>query len=298
VVCHNKKHKNFLFSFVSRPDINEENLSTGENMKMRRSRVLEKLRAGEVVSCFKINLDSVRSAEVAAMQGFDCIWTDVEHTATDWSLIESQVYVAKAYDADLMVRVRRGSYSEYSAPLELDASGLLVPHVMSLEDAKQVVRMTRFHPLGLRALDGGNADGGYCTIGVAEYLQTANEQRFVAIQIEDPEPLEELDAIAALPGIDMLFFGPGDFSQALGVPGDLRDPRVIEAQKLVAQAAIKHGKFAATVATPDTLEEKIEQGYRFLNMGADVIGVNEYCARMRACFGAPLSEPDAGGVYK
>jgi 4-hydroxy-2-oxoheptanedioate aldolase len=265
---------------------------------MRRSRVLEKLRAGEVVNCFKINLDSARSVEVAAMLGFDCIWTDVEHTACDWSMIEKQIYAAKIHDADLMVRVRRGSYSEYSVPLELDASGLLVPHIMNLEDAKQVVRMTRFQPLGMRALDGGNADGGYCNIGVADYLQRANEQRFVSIQIEDPEPLEELDEIAALPGIDMLFFGPGDFSHAIGDPGNLNHPRVIEAQKLVAQTAIKHGKFAATVASFDTLEEKIEQGYRFLNLSADVIGLNEYCRRVLAKFGAVKIEPGVPSVYK
>jgi 4-hydroxy-2-oxoheptanedioate aldolase len=266
-------------------------------MKMRRSRVLEKLRAGEVVSCFKINLDSVRAVEVAAMTGFDCVWSDVEHTANDWSCIETQVYVAKSYDSDLMVRVRRGSYSEYSVPLELDASGLLIPHVMNLADAKQVVHMTRFQPIGMRALDGGNADGRYCEIAVADYLRDANEQRFVAIQIEDPEPLDELEAIAALPGIDILFFGPGDFSHAIGDPGNLNHPRVLEAQEFVAKTALKHGKFAATVASPDNLESKIEQGYRFLNMGADVRGVVEYCARMRACFGGAQHSESAGSAY-
>lgn len=266
---------------------------------MRRSRVLEKLRAGQVVSSFKINLDSARVVEVAAMQGFDCIWTDVEHTAADWSLIEKQIYAAKAHDTDIVVRVRRGSYSEYSVPLELDATGLMVPHVMSLEDAKQVVRMTRFHPVGLRALDGGNADGAYCNVGFDDYLQDANEQRFVAIQIEDPEPLEELEAIAALPGIDMLFFGPGDFSQAVGAPGDMKHPRVVEAQKYIADTAIKHGKFAATVASPDTLEEKVAQGYRFLNLGADVIALNEYCRRMAGLFGnVQPAESTGGAVYK
>lgn len=250
--------------------------------KMRRSRVLEKLRAGQVASVFKINLDSARAVEIAAMHNFDCIWSDVEHTASDWSLVEKQIYAAKAHDADVMVRVRRGAYSEYSIPLELDAAGLMVPHVMSLADAKQVVRMTRFHPVGRRALDGGNADGAYCNVYGGDYLQEANEQRFIVLQIEDPEPLEELDAIAALPGYDVLFFGPGDFAHAIGAPGEMNHPRVVETRKRIADAALKHGKFAGTPATPETIDTLIAEGYRFLPMGADVLTLNAYCSGLVA----------------
>ncbi len=66
---------------------------------------------------------------------------------------------AKVFDVDAIVRVPRGSYSDMIRPLELDAAGIMVPHVMSAEDARQVVRWTRFAPVGLRPLDGGNADG-------------------------------------------------------------------------------------------------------------------------------------------
>lgn len=246
---------------------------------MRRSRVLETLRAGQVASCFKINLDSSRAVEIAAMQGYDCIWVDNEHTASDWSLIERQINAAKIHDCDTLARVRRGSYSEYSIPLELDAAGLMVPHIMNLNDAREVVKRTRFQPLGMRAVDGGNADAAYCNIPLAEYLEQANQQRFIVLQIEDPEPLEELDAIAALPGYDVLFFGPGDFSHAIGDAGNMKNPRVLEARKRIAEAAVKHGKFAGTVGAPETLDERIAEGYRLVTMGADVIALGEYCAR-------------------
>jgi 4-hydroxy-2-oxoheptanedioate aldolase len=247
---------------------------------MRPSRVLEKLRAGQLVSCFKINLDSARVAELAGMHGYDCIWTDMEHTAADWSLIEKQIYAAKAHNTDTMVRVRRGAYSEYSVPLELDAAGLMVPHLMSLDDAKAVVHMTRFHPLGRRALDGGNADGAFCNVGMQDYIETANAQRFVALQIEDPEPLEQLEEIAALPGYDILFFGPGDFSHAIGAPGDMAHSRVTEASESIAQAALRHNKIAGTVGSPANIDALIELGYRFIAMGADVLGINDYCSRI------------------
>lgn len=244
---------------------------------MRESRVLHKLRAGKTVSCFKINLSDPRAAEIAALSGFDCVWADQEHIGQDWSAIAGNVWATKSHGTDLMVRVPRGSYSDYVRPLELDATGIMVPHVMSLEDARKVVDTVRFHPLGRRPIDGGNADGAYTAIDFNEYLAQANRQRFVVLQIEDPEPLDELDAIAALPGFDMLFFGPGDFSQGIGAPGDWNHPRLIDARKRVAETAVRHGKFAGTVGNPGNLKELLAMGYRFVSMGADVVALRNYC---------------------
>jgi 4-hydroxy-2-oxoheptanedioate aldolase len=257
---------------------------------MRPSRVLAKLRSGQVATSFKLNLADARAAEIAAMAGFDCLWLDMEHVPNDLAVIEKGIWAAKAHACDVLVRVSRGSYSDYIRPLELDAAGIIVPHIMSLEDAENVVRMTRFHPLGRRPVDGGNADGGYCSIEFVEYLKQANEQRLVIVQIEDPEPLAELSAIAALPGIDMLFFGPGDFSHGIGAPGAWDDPRLLEARHQVAEAALAHGKFAGTVASPDNLDELIALGYRFLSMGADVIGLAEYCGSIMAEFASSLQQ--------
>jgi 4-hydroxy-2-oxoheptanedioate aldolase len=248
-------------------------------MKMRLSRVLKKLRAGEVVSCFNVHFDA-QASDIAGMNGFDCLWIDREHLAQDWSTLHSHVWAAKSHDMDVMVRVPRGSYSDYIKPLELDATGIMVPHIMGLEDARQVVQMTRFHPIGRRPLDGGNADGGYAMMDYADYIRQANEQRFIIVQIEDPEPLDDLDAIAALDGIDMLFFGPADFSQGIGAPGDWNHPKLIETRKRVAEVAVKHGKFAGTPGSIDNLDELIEMGYRFFAIGADVVGLGQYCKQL------------------
>lgn len=270
-------------------------------MEMRKSRVLAKLRAGGIASCFKINFADGQPAEVAAMAGFDCLWLDREHLAHDWSVVAAQVWAAKAHNVDVMVRVPRGSYSDYVKPLELDATGIMVPHIMSLSDAKQVVQMTRFHPIGRRAIDGGSADGLYTNLAFDEYLRQANEQRFLVLQIEDPEPLAELDDIAALAGVDMLFFGPGDFSQAIGAPGEWNHPRLVEARQQVAEAARRHGKFAATTGSIDRLDEFIGLGYTFVNVGADVVGVNTYCRGLMSRFAestGKLTGASAAGGYR
>ena len=244
---------------------------------MRRSRVIEKLQSGEIVYSFKHNINDPRVVEIASMAGFDCVWVCMEHIPLDGSILEAQVYAARAWDTDIMVRVPRGSYSDYIRPLEMNATGIMVPHVMSLEDARNVVRMTRFHPIGRRPLDGGNSDGAYGSMPVDEYVRQANEQRFVALQIEDPEPMQELDAICALDGIDIVFFGPGDYSHSIGVPGQMDDPRIADARKRIAEAANRQGKVAGTVATLDNVAELIDMGYRFLNVGADVIALSRHC---------------------
>jgi 4-hydroxy-2-oxoheptanedioate aldolase len=178
-------------------------------------------------------------------------------------------------------------------PLELDAAGIMVPHIMSLADARRVVSMTRFHPVGRRPVDGGNADGSYCMIDTLQYFREANAERFVCVQIEDPEPLEDLEAIASLDGIDMLFFGPADFSQGIGAPAVWDHPKLVETRRRIAEACLRHGKFAGTVGAPGTLSDLHAMGYRFLGMGADVLAIGEYAARMlKEC--AAILGPTAG----
>lgn len=253
-------------------------------MKMRESKVLKKLRAGETASCFKVNIADAVSTEIAAMSGFDCVWVDQEHLAQNWSVYSAHVWASKVHNTDLMVRIPRGSYSDYVKPLELDATGILVPHVMSVADAKKIIEMTRFYPTGRRAMDGGSADGAYTNMDFHEYLKQANQQRFVVFQIEDIEAMDELEDIARLDGFDMLFFGPGDFSQSIGAPGDWNNPLLLDARKKVAEVARKHGKFAATTGGIGMLDDFKNMGYQFINVGADVVGMSAYCNGLISTF--------------
>jgi 4-hydroxy-2-oxoheptanedioate aldolase len=247
------------------------------NYTMRPSRVLRKLRAGETAIALKLNLADPRITEMAArISGVDCLWTDMEHVPNDFAVIERQIWAAKAYDVDVLVRVARGSYSDLIRPLEMDAAGIMIPHVMNLADAKQIIHQTKFYPIGRRPLDGGNADGAFCNLELDAYIAQANEQRFNVLQIEDPEPLAELEEIIALPGLDMIFFGPGDFSQGIGAPGKWDHPLLVETRKSVARLAQKHGKFAGTVGSTSNLADLTAMGYNFVSVGADVVGMGQY----------------------
>lgn len=247
-----------------------------DTMNMRPSRVLRKMRAGKVANCVKLNLTDQRCVELAAMCGFDCVWVDMEHVPNDLGFVENAVRTAKIYDCDVLTRVSRGGYSDYIRPLEADSTGIMVPHLMSLKDADYVRYYTKFHPIGRRPIDGGNQDGAYCLIDGKDYMEQANRERFVIVQIEDPEPLEELDEICQTPGLDMIFFGPADFSQGAGIPLDFGNPYMDEVRRRIAKTARKYGKFAGTVGGLGNFDALVSMGYQFISLGADVVALSDY----------------------
>ena len=246
---------------------------------MRNSRVLRKMREGKVATCTKLDLSDLRNAEIAAMCGFDCIWVDMEHIPNDYAFIENSVRAAKNFDVDVLCRVAKGGYNDLIRPLEADCAGIMIPHLMSLEEAKKIVYYTKFHPIGRRPIDGGNADGLYCRLPFKDYIGFMNENRLIIVQIEDPEPLSELDKICQVPGIDMIFFGPGDFSHAIGHPAEFDHPEVVRARKMVVETAHKYGKFAGTVSVP-SLAQCYAEGFDYVNCGSDVKSIGDSCAKI------------------
>jgi 4-hydroxy-2-oxoheptanedioate aldolase len=245
-------------------------------MTLRSSRVLKRLGAGEMPTVLKINLSDPRVLEIAGLCGVDAVWLCNEHVPSDWLGLENQIRAARVHDVDTLVRVARGSYSDYIRPLEAGATGIIVPHVANADEARQIVDWVRFRPMGNRALDGGNIDGQFCLIPVEEYLRHSNTERIIVLQIESPEALEHVEAIAAVPGFNLLLFGPGDFSHRIGKPGQLDHPQVVAARKRVAAAARAHGKHAMSAGLIAPFRELVAEGHRVFGIGADVVGLSGY----------------------
>jgi 4-hydroxy-2-oxoheptanedioate aldolase len=219
------------------------------------------------------------------------VWICNEHVSNDWFNLENQIRAAKLYDVDSIVRVAKGSYSDYVKPFEADATAIMVPHVKTAEEARHIVEMTRFYPVGRRALDGGNPDGRYCQVPMADYLAHSNNERLLIFQIESPEAVENVEAIAAVPGFEILLFGPGDFSHLVGKAGQLGAPEVVAARQRVAAAAKKHGKYMMApgmLAPRATLEA---EGYRVFTLGADVLGLADYLQAKLKSFQNGSAEP-------
>jgi len=242
----------------------------------RQSRVLREARQGQVATCAKLNLADPRALEICGGSGFSAAWICNEHTPHDWLNLENMIRAAKLHDMDVIVRVCKGSYSDYIKPFECDASGIMVPHVTTAAEAKKIVELCRFHPLGRRPLDGGNADGGFCQIPLVEYIARSNSERYLILQIESPEAVENVDAIASVEGYDFLLFGPGDFSHLIGKPGQIDLKEVRDARTRVEEAARKHGKrcFAVGYSAPES--DMLARGYSIACLGSDVVGLAEY----------------------
>ena len=258
---------------------------------MRPSRILKEARAGKVATIAKINIPHPAVIDLCGLAGLSGVWLCNEHGPNDWSLIDHCVRAGKEHDLDIIVRIAKGSYSDYIKPFEADAAGIMVPHVTSAEEAEWVVDHCRCHPVGNRPIDGGNADGRYCQHEAAEYLRHCNEEKLILLQIESREGAAAVDAIAAVPGYDGLVFGPGDFTHRLGKFGQTNDPEVVEARARVEAAMQKHGKFGFAVGLPDGPDALRERGYGCVCVVSDVISLGASLREAREHFEGGGSAP-------
>ena len=247
-----------------------------KEIQIRESTILKKLRAGEVVNCVTVNTCSPRLVQMAGMIGFDCVWLDLEHSANDWTQVEYSILAAKAHGMDSFVRTPRGGYNNYIKPLELDATGIMVPHVMDADDARGIIRTTRFPPIGRRPIDSGNADGAFAMMNMKQYIENSNNNKFVIFQIEDYEAMDHLDEICSMEGVDIIFFGMNDFANSLGKAGEWFDPEVTKAKELVAKTARKYGKAASTTCPVDGMKDIIDMGFNFLGIACDIVSISEH----------------------
>jgi len=249
---------------------------------LRSSRIKRLLKDHKFASLIKSNLTDPRITELAGVCGFDGMWLCNEHVPTDWTTLEHTIRAARIHDMDTLVRVSKGGYSDYVRPLEAGATGIIVPHVESAEEAARIVSWTRFYPTGKRPLDGGCTDGLYCAVPQDEYLANSNNEKLVILQIESPEGLDQVEKIAAIPGFDGFLFGPGDFSHRIGKAGQLTAPEVTAARQRVNKAALAHGKFSVASGLYVPLETLASEGVTVFNLGSDVGGLREYFdARLR-----------------
>jgi len=234
---------------------------------LHKNRVLQKLRNKEVVLSVSLTpICSGKVAELIGMLGFDCLWIDMEHQDFSYDQVYEACLACRATGMEPMVRIRREGRHSCFRGYEVGGTGIMVPHCMGAADARDIVRDARFAPLGLRGMDGVEPSAGYGLVGGKEYRQWANEETFLVVQIEDREAVDEIDKIAAIPGIDVLFVGPGDLSQSYGHPGVIDHPLVETAIDRVSAAAARNGiAWGAPGISPDRTRSLLSRGATLIN---------------------------------
>jgi 4-hydroxy-2-oxoheptanedioate aldolase len=242
---------------------------------MRPSRVKAKLRRREPVLMTAMHFFDPSVYEMTSLMGFDGIWMDLEHHGTSLETAMNLMRAARVGASDIMVRPAKWEYMRFGRMLEAGAQGIMYPRCSTADEAREVVSWAKFAPLGRRGFDGGNADAPYCAISsIPDYIKQANEETFVVVQIEDGEALSQVDAIAAVEGVDVLFFGPSDFSILSGFPGQFDHPLLDEALVKIAAAAKKHGKaWGMPAFNLEWAKRLMGLGATFLAHGCDIVFV-------------------------
>ena len=207
--------------------------------------------------------------------GFHALWFDLEHIGLSTKEVEVAVLAARSQGLDSFVRVAPTDYATVTRFLETGTGGVMAAQIFSKEQAEEFVQWTKYAPEGRRGLNSGCIGARFGTTPLAEYCAEANRNTFVAIQIETAESVEECEAIAAIEGVDMLFVGPADLSQSLGVTGEYFDEKCLSAIDRVANACRKHHKhWGAVCATPEHADLMIEKGCKLLSPASDAKIIN------------------------
>jgi 2-keto-3-deoxy-L-rhamnonate aldolase RhmA len=243
---------------------------------MRKSKVLAKLRSGKFARICSTGHFLPFYLRHAAHLGYDGIWLDLEHRTMNDREVQSMIALCRYNDIDCMVRSQTLGRSHLYHYLEDGATGFMIPFVSTPAIARQVVEATKFAPLGNRGVDGAGLDGDY-GLDVwrtdTTYFEDANRETFIVAQIETPEAVANVEEIAAVEGIDLLFIGPADLGQRLRATGDpMTMPQIIDK---VSTAARAHGKaWGITAASPDDIERHRRLGAQMVPWGGDFALVN------------------------
>ncbi len=198
-----------------------------------------------------------------AIAGFDFLVLDSEHGFFSIESIAATIAAADAAGLPAVVRVPSCGAAETGRSLDAGAAGVLFPRADGLPAVRGAIESAKFPPEGKRGLGGVRANR-YGTILLDRFVQEANAATLIGIQIETPGALADLEAIAAERDLDVLFVGPNDLSQALGIPGRSDDPRYQRALERIAGAAKRAGKTAGIMlGRTDQIPRLKELGFSF-----------------------------------
>ncbi|MBC7810633.1 MAG: 2,4-dihydroxyhept-2-ene-1,7-dioic acid aldolase [Burkholderiales bacterium] len=236
---------------------------------MKTNRVREKMRAGQpTIGCF-LGLGSPNVAELLAHAGFDWLVIETEHNGLDSAEIQHMLMAINGTETVALVRIPSSNPVFIQRGLDMGALGIVVPLVKTADEARAIVSATRFPPQGTRSF--GPLRASHYGMDNADYLERANDNIIVALILETREAVEDLEAIASVPGVDALYLGPFDLCLSLGLnPMHQPYPQIETIMENMVAAARKHG-FAAGIgaSTPEQLRQRRAEGFTLLGYGPD-----------------------------
>ncbi len=223
------------------------------------------LKAGRVQIGLWSSLSSNYSVEILAGAGYDWILLDTEHSPNDLENLLTQLQAAAAYPTHPVVRVPWNDMVTIKRVLDIGAQSILIPYVSTAEEAKAAVSYTRYPPQGVRGVAGTTRASRFGRM--KDYAKRAHEELCVLVQVENQLGLDNLEAIAAVEGIDGVFIGPADLHASLGYTGEITNPKVMPIIDEAIRRIRKCGK------APGILTAAEEHAKRQLGCGAQFVAV-------------------------
>ena len=232
----------------------------------------EKLEQGQLSLGVGIRITrSVEIAKAMAVSGFDWLFLDMEHGVM--SLEACAQISAAALDAGIapIARVPNGQYSIATRALDNGALGIVMPHVDTADEAAEVVEKLKYPPVGHRSMGGTGPHYGLRNASVGDAARALNAANLTVVMLETPKAIENADAIAAVPGVDVLLIGTNDLCAEMGIHGDFGNDRVADAYAKMIAACKAHNKFPgmAGIYNEAIMSRYVAMGARFILSGQD-----------------------------
>jgi 2-keto-3-deoxy-L-rhamnonate aldolase RhmA len=229
----------------------------------------QRLRSGALLVGTIATLGYPEVAEILTAVGFDWLFLDAEHGTFEAPTMQRFLQGAGP-NMPCLVRISASEEVPIKKALDVGAAGIIAPMVNSAEQAEQVVRLSKYAPLGTRGVGVGRAHG--YGLSFQEYVQRANEDVSVVIQAEHIEAVENIEAIVQVPGIDAVLIGPYDLSASLGRLGQVDHPEVVSAVDRVTQACQRAGvPLGIFGMSAKAVRPYIERGYTLIVVGIDAM---------------------------
>jgi 4-hydroxy-2-oxoheptanedioate aldolase len=241
--------------------------------RMLQNRVKRIVREGGLaLGTYTGTLASVGVVELIAQAGFDAAFIDLEHVALDFAQVQTLVLACERAGITPLVRTPGLDSGIILRLLDMGVPAIQVPHIASADAARQAVQAVRYPPLGERGLMANSRAAAYGSIPLQQHMERSNEEVLLAVMVEDLAAVEQIEAIAATPGVDLVAIGPSDLSRALGLTGQPDHPRLAQTIQGIAKAVKASNNARLTLpldhpAFPRSADELRALGVGYANCG-------------------------------
>jgi len=240
-------------------------------MELKKNHVKRVLNEGG--TCFGTMLRLVKAPEVislSAAAGWDYVVLDTEHRDYNPESLKALSLVAKYEKLGFLVRVPDKLYHQMAHTLDLGAEGLVLPRVDTEEEARHIIKSTKYFPLGQRGASISNISTLFRDCSAKQFLDWSNNETLIVVQVETEEAVNRVDSIVSVKGVDAVMIGPFDLSQSLGIPGQIKDQRVADAFQTVIEACNRHGVAPGAHFTDlEHAKRWVSRGMRFITFQYD-----------------------------